>query len=98
MRTRKRSTRRIVRRHVLEKAPISDLCDEYRMQPAQFYSWQKQLFEHAARAFEPGKGETRERELLRQVEELKATLRTKDEVIAEVTEAFVRAKKARGGA
>ena len=35
----------ILREHVLEKRPVSDICDEYELQPAVFYRWQKQLFE-----------------------------------------------------
>ena len=31
----------IVRRHVMDKVPISDLCDEYKIQPSIFYVWQK---------------------------------------------------------
>jgi transposase-like protein len=34
----------IVRRHLLEHVPISDLCDEYGIHATQYYTWQKQLF------------------------------------------------------
>ena len=33
----------ILRRHLVDKIPVSDLCDEYKLQPSVFYSWQKQL-------------------------------------------------------
>lgn len=88
---------RIVRQHLLEKVPISELCDQYGMQPSQFYTWQKQLFEQGSKAFESGRN-TRERELERKVEKLQATTREKDEVIAEVTRELVFLKKADGGA
>ena len=42
----------IVRRHLLEKVPLSDLCDEFRIHPTQYYNWQKQLFENGTSAFE----------------------------------------------
>ncbi|MCG8556059.1 MAG: transposase [Proteobacteria bacterium] len=29
----------IVRRHLADKVPVSDLCDEYKIQPSVFYSW-----------------------------------------------------------
>ena len=29
----------ILRRHLLEHVPVSDLCDEYQLQPAMFYAW-----------------------------------------------------------
>lgn len=38
--------------HLVEKTPISDLCDEYGLQPSQIYYWQTQLFEHGAGVFE----------------------------------------------
>ena len=36
----------ILKRYQVEKKPISDLCDEYGLQPSQIYYWQRQLFEH----------------------------------------------------
>ena len=30
---------------LLDKIPVSELCDEYGLQPTVFYRWQKQLFE-----------------------------------------------------
>ncbi len=42
----------ILRRHLLDSVPISDLCTEYDLQPTVFYRWQKQFFENGAAAFE----------------------------------------------
>ena len=36
----------VVRRHLVEGVPVSDLCDEQQISPTQFYQWQKQLFEN----------------------------------------------------
>ena len=36
----------ILRRHLLEKEPISKLCDELSLQPTVFYRWQKEFFEN----------------------------------------------------
>lgn len=38
----------IRRRHLVERVPISDLCDERGLQPTLFYRWQKDLFENGA--------------------------------------------------
>lgn len=38
----------ILKRYLVEKVPISDLCDPYGLQPSQVYYWQAQLFEHGA--------------------------------------------------
>ena len=32
---------RILRRHLLDKVPVSDLCDELGLSPNVFYSWQR---------------------------------------------------------
>ena len=42
----------IVRRHLLEQVPVSDLCDEHGIHATQYYAWQKQLFEQGSVAFE----------------------------------------------
>jgi len=42
----------ILRRHLVEKEPISKLCDEQGLQPTVFYSWQQELFENGAVAFQ----------------------------------------------
>ena len=42
----------ILRRHLLEKQPISKLCDELGLQPTVFYRWQKEFFENGAAAFQ----------------------------------------------
>lgn len=41
----------ILRRHLIDRVAISDLCDEYQLQPALFYEWQKVFFEKGAAAF-----------------------------------------------
>lgn len=34
----------ILKRHLVDRVPVSDLCDEYHLQPAVFYRWQKEFF------------------------------------------------------
>src|SRR2546425_45905 len=43
----------ILRRHLLEQVPISELCDKQGLQPTVFYPWQKEFFENGAAAFQP---------------------------------------------
>jgi transposase len=38
----------ILRRHLLEQVPISELCDKHGLQPTVFYRWQKEFFENGA--------------------------------------------------
>jgi transposase len=86
----------ILKRYLVEKSPISDLCDEYGVQPSQVYQWQKVLFENGAAAFErtARRGEDAKD---RKVAALEGRLQQKNEVIAELMEENIRAKKAIGG-
>jgi transposase-like protein len=40
----------ILKRYLVDKVPVSDLCDEYGIKPNQVHAWQKILFEHAETA------------------------------------------------
>ena len=42
----------ILREHLIEKVPISDVCQKHGIQPTLFYLWQKKLFEDGAVVFE----------------------------------------------
>jgi transposase-like protein len=86
----------IVKAHLVDGAPISDLCDRHHIQPAQFYLWQKQLFENGAAAFERKAKSSGPSPAERQVEALQAKLATKNEVIAELMEECVSLKKLDG--
>src|SRR5689334_24864705 len=88
----------LLKRHHLEKTPTSDLCDEEKLQPSLFYTWQRLLFENAALALDPPRqgASTRERELEARVALLEAKLAKKDGVIAEISEEFVKLKKELG--
>src|SRR5579884_2413626 len=39
----------ILRRHLIEKVTVPDLCDEYHLHPSVFYRWLKQFFETGRR-------------------------------------------------
>ena len=41
----------ILRRHLIDRVPVSTLCDELALQPTVFYRWHKQFFENGAAAF-----------------------------------------------
>lgn len=86
----------IVKEHLVEGVPISDLCDRHHIQPAQFYLWQKQLFENGATAFERKTKSAGPSPAERKIEALEAKLATKNEVIAELMEENVLLKKLDG--
>jgi transposase-like protein len=87
----------IIKAHLVDKVPISDLCEKHAITPTQFYQWQKQLFEGAAAAFDRKPGKPAGPSLAeRKVQQLQEKLITKNEVIAELMEENVRLKKVDG--
>jgi transposase-like protein len=89
----------ILRKHLIEKVPISKVCDQYGIKPTQFYQWQKQFFENGTAAFEKGKDNLKDRQcrnLERKVSRLESKMANKDEVIAEIMESHVQLKKSLG--
>ncbi|MEO1148972.1 MAG: transposase [Cyanobacteria bacterium J06638_22] len=89
----------IVRRHLVDKVPVSDLCDEYRIQPSMFYQWQSLVMGNLEAAFGPSKRNepnTRAKNLEAENQSLKAKLARKDYVIAEISEEYVALKKELG--
>jgi len=97
----------ILKRHMMDHVAVSDLCEEYHIQPSLFYVWQRQMWENLGAAFQNGSrgGQVslREAGLEKQIEVLKETLAQreaklakKDKVIAELSAEFIEAKKAAG--
>jgi transposase len=87
----------ILKRHLVEGTPVSDLCDEYGLNPTVFYNWQRQLFENAHLAFENGrKFQVVEDAKGKKIEQLEAKLQRKNEVLAELMEEHTVLKKELG--
>src|SRR5262245_4755358 len=88
----------LLRLHLLEKKPVSDLCQEHDLSVNLFYLWQKQFFENGAAAFEnTGKRRRADQEAKdRQIAALQDKLQRKNEVLAELMEEHVQLKKELG--
>jgi transposase-like protein len=87
----------ILKRHLLEKTPVSDLCDELGIGPSLFYRWQKEFFENGHAAFENNrKSKAVEDAKLRRIEQLEAKLLRKNEVLSELMEEYTKLKKELG--
>ena len=89
----------ILRQHLVEKLPISEVCEKNGIQPTQFYQWQKVFFENGAVAFEKSTNKrngVRSNKLEQKISHLESRLTHKDEVIAEIMESHVRLKKSLG--
>ena len=85
----------ILRRHLLDKEPISKVCDELGLQPTVFYSWQKEFFENGAAAFQP-KARPNDPAEQERIDYLEKKIQTKDEVLAELMAEHVALKKTLG--
>ena len=88
----------ILRAHLLEKVPVSDLCQQHGIAVNNFYNWQKQFFENGQAAFTANdkrrKADTDAKD--RTIAALEDKLRRKHEVLSELMEEHVQLKKARG--
>jgi transposase len=86
-----------LKRHLLEKVPISDLCDELGLYPNQVYGWLKEFFDNGHLAFDNGrKSKAVEDAKERKIEKLEAKISRKNEVMAELMEAHTELKKSLG--
>ena len=82
----------ILRRHLVDKIPVSELCDQLGLQPTVFYRWQKEFFEHGALAFKRQRDQKSQRDQER-IRELEEKLKKKNSVLAELMEEHVTLKK-----
>ena len=90
----------LLRRHLVDKTPVSEICNEEGLQPSLLYQWLRQVHDNlggalvaAAPAPEPSK---REREQATKIAYLEARLAKKDGVIAEISAEYVQLKKELG--
>ena len=86
-----------LKRHLVDKVPISDLCDELGLYPNQVYGWLKDFFENGQAAFDNGrKAKAVEDAKDKKIEQLEAKLTRKNEVLAELMEEHTLLKKSLG--
>jgi transposase len=90
----------LIRAHLVDKKPISEICEENQLQPSVFYTWLRHAMANIDVALANGKqrkrDDTREQQLQARIEQLEAKLAKKDAVIAEISEEFVKVKKTLG--
>ena len=86
----------IIREHLVDKTPVSDICDKYGIHPSVYYRWQQQFFEGGEKAFTPTKEGQVVKQLQQEVADLEAKLARKDEILGEVMEEYVTLKKSVG--
>ena len=94
----------ILKSHLLDKKPVSELCEENEVSPSNYYQWQKQLFDQGLESFDTkskrSKGLRNDQKELKRLEaELaaaKAKLSARDEVVAELMQEHIHLKKTLG--
>ena len=89
----------LLRRHFVDKVPVSTICAENNLQPSVFYGWQRDLFARASHVLgnaTPGRISSREQELEKRLAAAEARLAKKDQVIAEISQEYVSLKKELG--
>ena len=87
----------ILREHLIEQVPISELCEKHHIHPTLFYQWQKTFFENGAAAFE--RERPRSQSLGKEqdkINRLEAKLKDRHEALAELMQEHVRLKKELG--
>jgi transposase-like protein len=88
----------LLRLHLLENKPVSDICQDNQLAVNLFYLWQRQLFENGAAAFEhAGKRRKSGADAKdRKIAALQDKLQRKNEVLSELMEEHVQLKKELG--
>ncbi len=86
----------ILHKHLVEKVPVSAVCEEHGLSPTVFYRWQKEFFENGEAAFRRNGRDSKSEKLAVENERLRAKLARKDEVIAELLSEHVALKKSLG--
>ena len=86
----------LLRQHLVDKKPVSEICSAAEIQPSVFYKWERDLLESAPSLFANRRSPSREQELEAKVAALEAKLAQKDAIIAEVSEEYVKLKKELG--
>lgn len=86
----------LLREHLLNKVPISTVCEQHEITPTPFYQWQKTFFENGATAFAKNTSSRAASQSEQRIAKLEAKLQRKDEVIAEIMAEHILLKKELG--
>ena len=85
----------ILREHLDNNVPISDLSEKYSLHPNVIYTWKKQLFESASEIFS-GKHKNRRKSVSKEetkIKKLEEVLRKREALITEIVEENVVLRK-----
>ena len=85
---------KLIRQHLIDKKPVSEICNENKLNPNTFYRWQTEFFERGHLAFESTKRADNSDK--RKIDKLEAKLQHRDGVIAEIMSETIALKKSLG--
>lgn len=89
----------ILREHLENNIPISDLSEKYSAHPNVIYSWKKNMFESAVETFsgkhKKGKKSTKPEEA--KIKKLEETLRIRESLISEIVADNIELRKKQNG-
>ena len=86
----------ILREHLKNKVPVSEVCEKYGIQPTMFYKWEKQLFEGWIDTFSQNNSKNGTTKEATRLKKMKETVQKKDEVISWLTEENIKLKNTFG--
>jgi len=84
-----------VKKHLVNKVPVSDVCDELGITTGHYYQWQSDFFANGEQAFSKGKKKESKQNLAK-IEKLQSDMAKRNEAIAELLEDNIRLKKKHG--
>ena len=85
----------LLKKHLVNKVAVSDICDQYGLHPTVFYRWQKEFFEKGVLFFQQSNDSVAIK-LERKIKELEQKVVTKNEVLSELMEEHIALKKSLG--
>ena len=86
----------ILREHLKNKVPVSELCEKYGIHPNIFYKWEKQFFEGGVGIFSQNNAQNGAVKESSMIKKLKEKVHRKEEVISWLTEENIKLKKTPG--
>ena len=78
----------ILREHLENQLPVSELCERYQITPTNFYNWKKKLFEGALQIFSTVPTHTQKK-----IERLEQKLQDRDSLISAIVRENIQFKK-----
>jgi transposase-like protein len=85
----------IIKQHLVERLPVSELCDKHDLQPNVFYRWLKEFFDNGAAAFDKDQSRI-DNAQSEKIKKLEQKIAQKDNVLAELMYEHVQLKKSLG--